>query len=493
MDAELLDPTIEQYKQEVSELERIDALLSTRRQRSGLTYFTPNHPQLQALQATARIVIYSGGNRAGKSSAGAFWLGCHLTNTYPACDCHGEWFKGRRFTGPIKAVIAATEYPIIERVIEPKLMSLLPKDWIVQVKRTPQGYLRRVIGQDGGSIDILSNEMDQLAFEGADWDVAWIDEPTQRGKYTAIQRGLLDREGLSFLTFTPIVEPWMKEELVDQADGMFIAVIDADTYQNTETIHGEAILSKDAIRQFEQSIPEEERATRIHGQFFHLRGVVYKEFLPGIHSRDFTYTYPDPVICVLDPHTRKPHWVVWAWLNRMDQLFIDRELVFEGTLRDLAKTIILTEQRAGYHVRQRIIDPNFGRTPMIVTGRTVIDELMQKPFPLRFLESNDDVEAGILKIKQLLHFDREQPISLTNMPGIYFHQDRARRTIHSVRNLQHEEWKGKTRGEKDPKETTRAKDDDGADCVRYLGMSLPRYDRLLGRQASVELEEPAYA
>ena len=492
MDA-LSSPASEDLRTALTELERIEHLLSQRRHASGITYFTPNPPQLQALHSTSRTTIYCGGNRAGKSACGAFWLSSHLTRQYPSCDCHGPWFQGRQYAGPVKAVIAATEFPIIERVIEPKLMSLLPKDWIKDLKRTPQGYLRRITGKDGGSIDILSNEMDQLAFEGADWDLAWVDEPTQRSKWVAIQRGLLDREGLALLTFTPIVEPWMKEELIDKADGKTIQVIEADTYANTATIHGEPILTTEAIRQFEQAIPEEERATRVHGQFFHLRGVVFKEFLPGIHSRDFTYQYPDPVIAVLDPHTRKPHWVIWAWLNRMDQLFIDRELIFEGTLRELAKEIILTEQRAGYKMRRRLIDPNFGRTPMIVTGRTVIDELAQPPFPVRFTEANDDVEAGLLRIKTLLHFNKAQPISLTNMPGLYFHQDRARRTIHSLRNLQHEEWKGKARGEKDPKETTRAKDDDGADCVRYLCQNYPSYDRLTGKDATVELEEPVYA
>ena len=324
------------------ELAQIEDVLTARRRTSGISYFVPNVPQFKALNSVARIVAYSGGNRSGKSSCGAFWLSCHHTRTYPSCACHHEWFRGRRYDGPVKSVIASTEFPIIERVIEPKLMSLLPKDWIDHLKRTPQGYLRRITGKDGGTIDILSNEMDQLAFEGADWDLAWVDEPTQQAKWTAILRGLLDRQGLAFLSFTPIVEPWMKEVIIDHADGKEIEVIEADTYENTETIHGEPILSKDAIRQFEQAIPEEERATRLHGQFFHLRGLVYKEFLSGIHSRDFDYRYPDPVICVLDPHTRKPHWVIWAWVNRMDQVFVDRELLVEGTLKDLAKQVHYT-------------------------------------------------------------------------------------------------------------------------------------------------------
>ena len=493
-----MDPAVlstadtESLRAALVELECVAKELERRRKERGIDYFIPNAPQLRVLRSNARIMAYCGGNRAGKSHVGAAWLSAHLTHQYPSCVCHGQWLsEAHRYSGVLKAVIVVTEFAKIESVIEPKLMSLLPKAWIRDIKRTPQGYIRRIIGHDGSLIDVLSGEQDPMAFEGQDWDLAWIDEPTSYGRFVAIQRGLTDRQGLMLLTFTPLVEPWMKERLVDRTDGKDIEVVEADTYANLEDIHGHPIQTKEAIQFLERMMTEEERQTRIHGQFFHLRGVVYKEFLPGVHSRDFAYQYPDPIIAVLDPHTRKPHWVIWAWINRMDQIFVDRELIFEGTLRDLGKAIISTEQQAGYKVCLRLIDPNFGRTPMIVTGRTVIEELARPPFPVRFTEANDDKEAGILKIKQLLHFDRQQPLTLTNMPGLYLHQARAASTIRQLRNYQFDEWKAKTRFERDPKEDTKKKEDDGADCVRYLCMHNPNFDRLMHRDAR-ELEEALY-
>lgn len=483
----------EHLRSALIELEVVAKELERRRKERGIDYFIPNAPQLLALRSEARIVAYCGGNRAGKSHAGAAWLTAHLTHQFPTCVCHGEWFRRtHRMRGMQKAVIVVTEFSKIETVIEPKLMSLLPKEWIRDIKRTPQGYLRRLVGQDYSTIDVLSGEQDPMAFEGQDWDLAWIDEPTSNARFVAIQRGLTDREGLTMMTFTPLVEPWMKERLIDRADRKDIEVIEADTYANLENIHGHPIQTKEAIQFLERQMTEEERQTRIHGQFFHLRGLVYKEFLPGIHDRDWTYQYPDPVIAILDPHTRKPHWLIWAWINRLDQIFVDRELIFDGTLRELAKTIIQTEQLCGYNMRLRLIDPNYGRTPMIVTGRTVIDELAQKPFPVRFTEANDDKEAGILKVKQLLHFQRQQPISPTNMPQLYFHRLRTAETVRQIRNYQHDEWKGKTRWDRDPKEETKKKDDDGADCVRYLCMNNPSYDRLMSRASVETLEEAPY-
>ena len=476
------------------DLELVAKELARRKKERGLDYFVPNGPQLRALQSPARIIAYVGGNRAGKSHCGAAWFTAHLTHTYPKCACHGEWFNTQhRYTRPLKAVIVVTEFQKIESVIEPKLMSLLPKAWLKDMKRTPQGYLRRLVGHDGGTIDVLSGEQDPMAFEGQDWDLAWIDEPTSYGRFVAIQRGLTDRQGLMLLTFTPLVEAWMKERLVDRQDGKDIDVIQADTYANLHDIHDQPIQTKEAIQFLERMMTEEERATRIHGEFFHLRGAVYKELLSGIHDRDFTYQYPDPVISVLDPHTRKPHWAIWAFVDRLDRLWIDSERLIEGDLKVLRQQMTLHEQRQGYKMVKRLIDPNYGRTPSSPgSSLTVIDELAKPPFPLRFTEGQDNKEAGIMKVKELLHFDRQQPIGLTNQPLLYFHPQRAAQTLRSIRHYQYDEWKGKVKDQRDPKEQDKQKDTDGADCIRYLAMSRPQYDRLHRGAPQQELADVPY-
>ena len=165
----------------------------------------------------------------------------------------------------------------------------------------------------------------------------------------------------------------------------------------------------------------------------------------------------------------------------------------EGTVRDLAKTILLTEQKAGYRMKRRLIDPNFGLKPLITTGRTVIQELAQPPFSVRFGEACDDKQSGILKVKEYLHFDPTQPLSLTNSPKLFFSKDRVHKTIHSIRNYQFAEWKGRTRDERDLKEDDKQKDTHGADVTRYLCMSNPTFSRLHdGINVNMELAEVAY-
>lgn len=477
----------------VVEFEEATAELARRRRDSGMDFYVPNPRQLKVHQSPARTILYVGGNRSGKSTVGAMELCFALTRRYP-----DYVHPARRFTHPIKAVVVATEYPIIERVIEPKLMSYLPKDYIQRTRRTPQGYLSRLVCQDGSTIDFLSNEMDDMAFESADWDLYWGDEPQKKTKFFAIQRGLVDRRGISLLTFTPLTEPWIKQDLVDPADGKTVDVITGDIRDNTFDIQGNPILSEENIAEFEAKMPEDLRQTRIHGKFFHLRGLVYPEYDANVHTWEenplVRYEYPDPVVCVLDPHDRLPHHVIWAWVDRRDTVYVDRELVFSGTLKDLAREILLVEARAGYRMRRRLVDPNFGRKPSQVGGGiSVIQELSTKPFPLFFGECTDNKEAGRLKVKHYLHWDHAKPLSVTNSPRLYFHKVRCPKTIQSIRDHQYDEWKGASKDDKDLKEVEKPKDTHGADCVRYLCISHPTFDSLTHQSVKAqELEGIAY-
>lgn len=464
----------------------LDREIARRHREEGITYYIPNPMQYRAHQSLAKTICYSGGNRSGKSTFGAVELVWHLTRIYP------DWYpQARRFQGPIKGVVVATEFPIVQRVIEPKILMYLPKNYIVKLSKSPQGHLTRIFCKDGSTVDVLTNEMAQLAFEGADWDFAWVDEPTQRSKYIAIRRGLVDRGGQCVLTFTPIVEPWMKEEIVDHADGKTIEAFTVDIRDNLQDIEGHPIQTEERIAEFERVLTEDEKQTRLHGHFFHLRGMVYTEYTPSIHERIIPYVYPDPVACVLDPHTRKPHHVIWALIRRDDSIYIDRELVTPGTLQELGRRILTVEQQAGYRMRRRLIDPNFGRTPNLVTGRSVIDELRRPPYPLHFGEADDDKEAGILKVRELLHWDPAKPISLVNTPRLFFHP-RCVKTIHSIRNYQFDEWRGVTKEERDVKEVDKQKDTDGADVIRYLCLSNPTFDRVTHRAEQMELAEAVY-
>ena len=152
----------------LEQLSGLEGIRRAKRQHSGMLYYSPNLMQLKAHQSKARTICYVGGNRAGKSTLGAMELSYHLTRKYP------PWFpRERRFRYPIKAAISATEFPVIQRVIEPKVRQYLPNDFY-RIERSNR-YMSRIICKDGSLCDILTSEMKDEAYESADWDFVWCE------------------------------------------------------------------------------------------------------------------------------------------------------------------------------------------------------------------------------------------------------------------------------------------------------------------------------
>lgn len=478
--------TAERLKQEN---EKILKTLEARKKAIGMDYYTPNSMQVKAHKSLCRTILVCAGNRSGKSHCGAMELCFHLTRRYP------DWYpEKKRFKKPIKAVISCNSFSTALKVIESKLVSLLPLGYY-KIKRNPQGYPSRITCKDGSTVDILTLEMSDQMYESADWDFAWEDEPQQQRKREAIFRGLTDRRGLEIITFTPITEPWMKEELIDKADGKKIELITASIRDNLEDIKGNKILSAEAVDEFEASLSEEFKEARMFGSFYTLRGRVYKEFNEAAHVKQFSYQDSDnlglPVICVLDPHDRRPHHLIWAFVDRTDDIYVVKELQIHCELPDLAKKIKALEKEENYYVKRRFIDPNFGRKPASAgNNRSVIQELAK--YGVGFYEAQDDIELGHMIVRDYLHYDMSKEITAFNKPKIFFHNTDCPKTIRSVRNLQFEEWQGKTKGERSSKEAEKDRDTDGADCVRYLCIGRPRYENLTFKSESLELTGAPY-
>ena len=481
------------------ELKVLEVVIAHRKKQNGLAFYVPNTHQLKAHQSDARFVLLCGANRIGKSTFGAVELCFHLTRQYP------DWFSlKRRFKGPIKAIVVGETNQFIEKVLEPKLRQYLPPKYIRKEKRVTGNYLNHIECVDGSKVDFLTKEQSDMSFEGADWDFYWGDEPQSKRKFDAINRGLVDRHGLGVITFTPLIEPWMKEDLVDKADGVSIDVITAGIRDNKFDVRGNQILTENSIKDWERTLSDDVAQTRIYGKFFHLRGTVYPEF-GEVHCQRFQYNYPDPVICILDPHDRQPHHVIWAIVTSDDDLYVHTELSVHCTVEELAKSIkriekgirseltgpdgVIKEIKMGYRMKKRLIDPNFGRKPLITTGRNMIEELAKCGLG-GWQEADDPKEEGHLKVKDYLHYDKSEAMSLTNKPKLYFHKERVPLTIRSMRNYQYSEWLGQTAEERDPKEAPKDKDTHGADCIRYLCMSNPRYS--MNRNEDYELPESPY-
>jgi len=432
---------------------------------------------------TTRVVL--GGNRSGKTTSGAMEAWYHASGDYP------DWYPAeQRFTHPTRGRIIVTDFKKgCGEVLEPKLRECFPPDRVLRWQRY-MGHLEKIKVRhtSGGvsSIDIMTHEQDDMVFEGWSGHWAWFDEPPPQSKYIATKRGLVDYNGIAWLTLTPISEPWLWDELLDRSDDR--------VWSTVMTIFDNPHLSAEAIAEFESILPDEEREARIFGRFKHLVGRVYKDLDASVHFIDEQmfkniWSPRNPVYFVLDPADRREQHGIWATVDPMNNIYIFDELCEKGTISETCRTV-KNRETARWGIKSddviRILDPNKGMTPNSVTGLKLVDEFAKDGNGLYFSATvNDDVRMGHLAVMDRLKYDKKVPISSTNHPKLYFVRGNTVEVWSQMSKYVWSEWKGNTKSSRSEKEVPLDLNKDMPDCVRYLIMSDPQwYDQ------SQQAEEP---
>jgi phage terminase large subunit-like protein len=176
-----------------------------------------------AVGATYRERCFMAGNRVGKTVAGSYEMTCHLTGNYP------EWWKGRRFHGPIKAWAAGKTNETTRDIIQVELLGnitfsgqrklvdgtgLIPKELLGQ----DQGQLSwkagvadlvdmvKVKHVSGGlsELGLKSYQQGRGSFEGTARHVIWFDEEPPLDVYGEALIRTATTKGMIMLTFTPL-------------------------------------------------------------------------------------------------------------------------------------------------------------------------------------------------------------------------------------------------------------------------------------------------
>jgi hypothetical protein len=383
-----------------------------------------------------------------------------LTGKYPL------WYPDNlKLDLPVQGRWIATDFKQgVGGVFQPYFEDLVPASFIKHITRTQQGILSKVKFHCGSVLEILTDEQELNIFEGWHGDILHIDEPCARARYIASVRGLIDKGGKSSFSLTPLKEPWIYDELYSKADGKTIFQITVDIYQNP-------YLKKEFIDEFAFKLTDDEKEARLFGKFMHLSGLVYKEYDSSVHKvKAFEIPFDWKRICVLDPHDRKKHAVIWAAVDPFDSLYIYDELEIGGTLGALSEAIKIKENKA--KIDLRIIDPNKGRSPSSIgkAGR-ITDELAK--YKLYFWSGvNDSIPDGHLQVKHYLRYNVKEPISSTNKPKLYFF-DTCEQTNYGMTHYVWDDFRDTE--SKDPKEKPKDLYKDFPDLVRYLCMAGIRY------------------
>lgn len=397
----------------------------------GVAFYRPHKKQdLFHRAAWARRRMIAAGNRFGKSAAGCaedvgFFMGERLW--VPKDD-------PLRKLGipdyPTKGIIVAPDWGKVDSVFTGqgasgrvgKLWKLLPPDFVVKTKKSSNGVIDYMEGANGSLIrfeTVRSFKQDAMSAESEDWDWAHYDEPVPLGLREAIARGGMDRGMKEWFTLTPRSELWIYDLFFPRAgsSGTFDDLGEG-VFQNEDNrswaIRASSCdnpyLNAEELADFESSLSPEEIECRMHGIPLELSGLVYKEFrwekhvLEQVPAGWLDFNSPPPEEYVLyisiDVHFRKPHAVLFCFVNPLEQLFFSYEVFQAGTIAKLSDAII--EKAKHYRCAPIKCDP-LAWTPDPVTGSCMAHEFMR--CGLMVTKASKALEFGILQVKDALQQD----------------------------------------------------------------------------------------
>ena len=454
--------------------------LGWRERNDRLQFFEPNGKQEEFINnfgsSNSLISIFSAANSLGKTTLLVNILGNLVfgtQNKYFSQEIFRKWpytKRARYVTNP----------KLVEEIapFHTEIQKWWPKGRYEAIK-AGKNYFSQYKA-NGWVIDVMSYDQDPSQFEGATLGLALFDEPPPEQLWTPTKRGLRGK-GKSGVFMTPLTHAaWFYEKVVPAHKEDIVYGSMEDGCKE----HGlRGHLDHEAIqRQIDELIrtnPEEVEA-RVHGKAMYLRGLIFKAFDPKIHVLKEPVVCPPHASCyqVVDPHDDKPFAVTYAFPDSRGDIYIHDEWPNEDfykmhncqlTVDDYIKIFKDKEQK--WYMYKRIMDRRFGEVSHAGNRKTLREEFQLKGFNYEpSYSAQEEIETGILKVRQHLSYDTSKPISDLNHPKIYINPH-CTNTIKSLSMWARDPNTGKVQ------EAYK----DFCDNLRYLLMANPRMNEEIPR------------
>jgi len=412
-----------------SEIERmrLHKLLRERkdqRKKNGIAFYRPHAKQQMFHMAPFRYRYARVGNRFGKSTMGAAEDVAWLLGERP-------WISvglAERTVGipqrPVKGVLIVSDWDkgteiftnqMGDEAARGKLFQLLPEDRIVHVMKNHSGNVCKISvkGLHGTSIlyveTVQSYKSNTMSVESSDWDFIHVDEPIPEGMWKAMSRGLVDRGGSAWFVCTMLSEPWINDFFIPNMREELNGDVPFENGQKwtlTGSMYDNNFLDPANIKEYEDSLTDDEKACRIYGIPMSMSGTIYKEFNLQKHvfhatphgwnaKHDPPYEYA--IRFAVDPHPRTPTAVLFAATAPTGEVFFYDELFLAGTIDEIAMAL-----KVKLHARNviwGICDP-LGFIASPIDGRSMVDVFIEHGINLE--KAPKDPSNGILQVKEAL-------------------------------------------------------------------------------------------
>lgn len=456
--------------------------LDWRKANERISFYEPNEPisRLVKMAGTENNLLYilSAANGIGKTTA--------LVN-----------IAGNIMFGPQNRFF---KYPLFENWPYPKRLRFVSEP--SQVKESgpfptevgkwwPKGkYVAQKDGQHYASIykagdwilEVMTYEQAKEQHEGANLGCVMFNEPPPQHLWTPNISRLRDG-GIGIVGMTPLTEAgWFFDSVVPR-HLPFVVYADVETACKQHGVRGH--LEHDQIKKMTDEYSPEEREARMEGKAMYLKGLVFKTFNANVHvlKTPVQPTLHSTLYNVVDPAADKPFFAIWAYPQKNGDIVIVDEHPNEDffkmhncqwTKEDYKRMYAAKEH--GFEIK-RVIDRHFADAVTAANKKTLRQELEEIGMHYEpSYSAQEEVETGVLKVREFLAYDSTKEITSINRPRIYINPH-CLNTIKAFQYWAIDPKNGKYKDEyKDP-----------MDCVRYLLMANPHQDEPFHHQEARKL------
>jgi phage terminase large subunit-like protein len=477
---------------------------------------------------TPKTRLLESGNQGGKTTIGVCEDIAHLMGFRPWLPKHDPDYRIQvkvPNNGLFGCEVAGQS---LTQNIEPLFLRYIPKYCMPEISRYSDGAIKSLrLALDfngnpcGSSVHFRSYVQPADSFEGVVLDWIHWDEPPPRPILNAAERGKMSTNAPSWLTMTPLKEPYIYDLFTLHAfnaggDDPEIAVFRGSVWANCQDWCRDCNLAigdndpevlgigqtrpvnncpacgrvmgfmpRAGIDNYLKKITDpDEREAREEGKWKHLSGLVYKEMDRDKHIfPDFEIPRDWMRIEVVDPHDKRPtRWLFGA--VSPEEIEIDGKMVNRiywytyllptGNIGSIAKSALVRRAEMNYREPAMVIlDAKYGsRTVQTGEETTSWEEELAKAGIRNIVLSHSapgDITLGHKMVKAYLapHYSA---LKDKTFPGMMFAAAGCkgdRGPLQDMTNYSWDEDKDK------PQEAYK----DFCDCVRYAALEQPVYRR----------------
>lgn len=376
-------------------LQQLASNLALAAKKPNVLNYIPNSPVHEAFHKSNKVGrILRGGNRSGKSVAGAVEGILRSIGKHPYQSTHDLPTRGR--------IVTVDKDAGIEQIIKPLLRQWIPPSELKNGSWEDSWQTRgsTLTLRNGSTIDVKTHQQEIDSFAGVPLHWVWLDEECPSAIFNECRLRLIDYNGVWFMTMTPVEgQDWIFERFIVTANKN-VEMFEVDITDNPH-------LNKEALALLAEDLTDEEKEVRQKGKFVPRGGLILTKFDYSKHVISSSGSVPPSwaIYVSIDHGFNNPTAILWHAVSPNGDVVTFREhYMRKWTIKRHVNRIREINAEIGRLPILYICDPSMSQKTA-ETGSSPLQLYREHGIPL--MQAKKDVSGGSTgKMNEYFEFDK---------------------------------------------------------------------------------------